>query len=144
MALKEYLVDDVLKEHILGCFETGFVSHFEYPPPEPWGTVPNYPPLTSPEGKTKFKLAMKKQVLEGRMIGGEGWTTDHVRMFFGGRQFYGIPSSGVMKDGDPCGRIVHDYGYHPRESYSVNATHSCTSVRYLSTKEVARILDSVT
>ena len=51
---------------------TGFVSHFEYPPPEPWGTVINYPALRSPEGILKFRDAMRKQVLEGRMIGGEG------------------------------------------------------------------------
>ena len=48
-----------------------------------------------------------------------------------------------MKNGNPCGRIVHDYGYHPEQSYSVNATHSCTTVRYLTTQEVVTILDSV-
>ena len=51
---------------------------------------------------------------------------------------------GVMINGDPCGRIVHDYGYHPKNSYSVNSMHSCTSIRYLTTKEVVSILDSVT
>ena len=49
-----------------------------------------------------------------------------------------------MKNGNPCGHIVYDYGYYPDKSYSVNATHSCTSVRYLTTKEVVAILDSVT
>ena len=78
------------------------------------------------------------------MIGGEGQTSDHVRAFFGGKNFYGIPSNGVTKNGNPCGRIVHDYGYHPERSYSVNATHSCTSVRYLTTQEVVAILDSIT
>ena len=86
---------------------------------------------------------MRKQVVEGKMIGSYGWTADHVRAFFGGAQFYGIPSSAVEKAGDPYGRIVHDYGYYPKESYSVNATHSCTSVRYLTTKEVVDILDEV-
>ena len=39
--------------------------------------------------------------------------------------------------------MVHDYGYYPTGSYSVNATHSCTSVRYLKTKEVLGILDDI-
>ena len=86
---------------------------------------------------------MKKQVLAGKMIGGEGWSSDHVKEFFGGQNFYGIPSNGVTKHWDPCGRIVHDYGYHPKDSYSVNSTHSSTSVRYLTTKEVVSILNSV-
>ena len=66
-----------------------------------------------------------------------------MREFFGGSNFYGIPCSAVPKDGDPIGRIVHDYGYYPGDSYSVNSTHSCTSVRYLSLFEVASILDEV-
>ena len=69
----------------------------------------------------KFRNAMKKQVLAGKMIGGVGWSSLHVQEFFGGQNFYGIPSNGVMKNGDPCGRIVHDYGYHPKDSYSVNS-----------------------
>ena len=143
-ALENFFVKDDLKAHILAGMATGFVSHFEYPPPEPWGTVNNYPLLTTAEGRLKFRQAMKAQVLQGRMIGGEGWTNKHVKDFFGDKNFYGIPSNGVMKDGDPCGRIVHDYGYYPKFSYSVNAAHSCTSVRYLTTKEVVSILDSVT
>ena len=53
-------------------FATGFVSHFEYPPPRPWGYVDNYPVLQTPEGKEKFTAAMKKQVEAGKMIGGPG------------------------------------------------------------------------
>ena len=77
------------------------------------------------------------------MIGVEGWTADHVRSFFGGQEFYGIPSNGTMKNNDPLGRIDHDYGYYPQGSYSVNSVHSCTRVEYLSTKEVVQILDAV-
>ena len=47
------------------------------------------------------------------------------------------------QDGDPLGRIVHDYGWYPKGSYSVNATHSCTSVKYLSVKDTVGILDRV-
>ena len=104
----------------------------------------NYPPLNEPEGRLKFRNAMRKEVLAGRMIGGVGWSSSVVRNFFGGRDFYGIPSGAVLKDGDPCGRIVHDYGYHPKDSYSVNSTHSCTSVKYLTTQEVVSILNEVT
>ena len=66
-----------------------------------------------------------------------------MRNFFGGQGFYGIPCNATEKDRDPLGRIVHDYGYYPGGSYSVNTAHSCTSVQYLSAKEVVEILDGV-
>ena len=34
-ALKRFLVEDPMKEHVLEEFATGFISHFEYTPPEP-------------------------------------------------------------------------------------------------------------
>ena len=86
---------------------------------------------------------MKKQVLLGKMIGGQGWSSQDVKNFFGGRGFYGIPCSAVEKNGDPFGRIVHDYGYHEKSSYSVNATHSSTSVTYLTFKETATIIEDI-
>ena len=132
-----------MKEHVLVGFATGFVSHFEYEPPEPWGHVKNYPLVTTPQGETKLRTVMSEQVIAGKMIGGKGWTAQDVQYFFGGREFYGIPCNATEKGGDPLGRIVHDYGYYPRGSYSVNAAHSCTSVQYLSAKEVAEILDGV-
>ena len=49
----------------------------------------------------------------------------------------------MEKNGDPYGRIVHDYGYYKRGSYSVNAAHSCTSVKYLIFKETATIVADV-
>ena len=33
--LDEFFVPDKLKSHVLKCFATGFISHFEYPPPKP-------------------------------------------------------------------------------------------------------------
>ena len=71
-ALEKFLVNDNLKEHILKEFATGFVSHFEYPTPEPWGSVRNYPHLMTDIGKRKFRAAMRKQVLRGKMIRGTG------------------------------------------------------------------------
>ena len=41
------------------------------------------------------------------------------------------------------GRIVHDYGYYKRGSYSTNAAHSSTSVKYLTFVERAMILENV-
>ena len=107
---KEVLIDDPMKEHVLAGFATGFVSHFEYPLPKPWGHVQNYPLVSTPQGRMKLRATMAKQVLAGNMIGGEGWSAHDVRDFFGGREFYGIPCSATEKGGDPLGRIVHDYG----------------------------------
>ena len=132
-----------MKEHVLCELATGFVSHFGYPPPEPWGSVKNYMPMTTQQGVVRLRKAMSEQIRNGKMIGGLGWTAEHVREFFGGSDFYGIPCGAVAKDGDPMGRVVHDYGYYPEGSYSVNATHSCTSVKYLTLFEVASILDQV-
>ena len=38
---------------------------------------------------------------------------------------------------------MHDYGYHPVGAYSVNATHSCTSVQYMTFKETVAVLDGI-
>ena len=81
---------------------------------------------------------MKEEVIAGRMIGGPGWTATTVKHFFGGKNFYGIPCGATPKDGDPLGRIIHDYGYYRKGSYSVNAAHSSTSVVYA--REVERLL----
>ena len=104
----------------------------------------NYPPVKTPQGLARLREAMAKQVTAGKMIGGRGWTAQHVTDFFGGSGFYGIPCGATAKAGDPLGRIVHDYGYFPRGSYSVNATHSCTSVKFLTLREIAKVLDGVT
>ena len=66
-----------------------------------------------------------------------------MKHFFGGQGFYGIPCGAVEKNGDPLGRIVNDYGFYVRGSYSVNAAHSCTRVKYNTTYEVASILKNV-
>ena len=41
---------------------------------------------------------MEKEVREGRMIGGPGWRAIDIQNFFGGKNFYGIPSGAVVKD----------------------------------------------
>ena len=125
------------------CFRTGFRSEFEYKLPPPWGHVKNYPILLTTKGQDHFRNEMAKQVRAGKMIGGVGWTAAKIRKFFGEREFYGIPSSAVTKGGDPLGRIVHDYGYYKRGSYSINAAHSNTSVTYIKTQERILLLEHV-
>ena len=80
-------MDDPIKSHVIAEFATGFVSHFEYPPPKPWGSVHNYSPVTSPEGKAKLTAAMGEQICAGKMIGGIGWTVSDVRNFLVGGIF---------------------------------------------------------
>ena len=77
------------------------------------------------------------------MLGGRGWRASDIRNFFGGANFFGIPSGAVEKNGDPYGRIIHDYGYFKPWSYSVNARHSCTSVKYKTLKETTGIVNDV-
>ena len=141
--LNEFLVPDALKSHVLECFATGFISHFEYPPPAPWGHVENYALVKDPEGVKALRKRMKKEVLGGRIIGGPGWSATTVRQFFGGADFYGIPCNATEKNGDPRGRIVHDYGYFPKGSYSINATHSSTTVKYPALRERVAILQDI-
>ena len=71
-AMREFLIDDPMKEHILSELATGFISHFEYTAPHPWGTVSNYPPLQTAQGREKFRAAMNAQIIAGKMIGGIG------------------------------------------------------------------------
>ena len=61
-----------MKEHVMNCFATGFISHFEYEPPEPWGHVENYQPVSGSEGEETIRNKMRKEVCGGRMIGGPG------------------------------------------------------------------------
>ena len=57
---------------MLESLATGFQSQFEYPHPPPWGHVVNYPPLQSLSGSGRLREVFKKEVLQGRMLGGPG------------------------------------------------------------------------
>ena len=70
--LDDYLLQDELKNHILECFATGFISHFEYSPPVPWGHVENYSLVKDAIGSKILRERMEKEVRCGRMIGGPG------------------------------------------------------------------------
>ena len=70
--LSSFLIEDSMKAHVLAGFATGFVAHFEYPLPKPWGSDKNYPPVDSERGRRNLTTAMKEQILEGKMIGGPG------------------------------------------------------------------------
>ena len=87
------------------------------------------------EGARVLRSRMEKEIRAGRMLGGIGWSAAMVRRFFGGKNFWGIPCGATDKNGDPRGRITHDYGYYPSSSYSINAAHSSTSIKYISFKE---------
>ena len=54
-----------------------------------------------------------------------------------------MPCGATEKDGNPMGRIVHDHGHYKQGSYSFNAAHSSTSVKYLTFVERAMILENV-
>ena len=71
-ALNDFLINDPFKEHVMANFATGFVSHFEYPHSKPWGHVQNYPLVCSPQGQSKLRTALSKQIAMGKMIGGKG------------------------------------------------------------------------
>ena len=62
-ALERFLVPDVTKDHVLQCFATGFISHFEYDPPPPWGHVTNYDPIKDSAGARFLRQRMKSEVL---------------------------------------------------------------------------------
>ena len=49
----------------------------------------------------------------------------------------------MIKDYDTFGRIVHEYSYYKHGSYSINAAHSDTSVRYDSIRKRVRLLENV-
>ena len=70
--LDKFLIKDEMKEHVMNCFATGFISHFEYEPPGPWGHVENYQPVCGAEGRMIIRNKMRKEVCGGRMIGGPG------------------------------------------------------------------------
>ena len=129
---------------MLSSLKAGFKSHFEYPCPPPWGHVENYAPLLAPSGRQRLRNTIAVQVLQGKMIGRPGWSSNHISKFFGGDCWYhGIPCGATEKDGDTLGRIVHDYGYHKIKSYSISAAHSNTNVKYDSIRKRVRLLMNV-
>ena len=65
-------MEDDLKDHVLKCFGTGFISHFEYTPPVPWGHVENQTPLHDAAGSKVLRERMREEVIQGRMLGGPG------------------------------------------------------------------------
>ena len=82
-ALDQFFIEHSSKSHVLKSMQHGFKSHFEYAHPPPWGHVENYPPLLSVRGRQKLRETMRKQVLQGKMIGGPGWSKHHISSFFG-------------------------------------------------------------
>ena len=125
------------KRKILNDLEFGFRADW----------TPNMPPIfDSPPNFFKNEIAVKKcrerfsdEVKLGRMVGGFGWNKNDVQAFLG-RKFYTIPCGAVPKNGDPAGRIIHNYSFPLPNSKSINSALADTSVSYLSFKDrVARL-----
>ena len=76
------------------------------------------------------------------MIGGPGWTREHVHWFLNG-DFFITPCGAVPKNGDPFGRIVHNYS-HEFDGLSLNTALLDNSVSYISFKERVLLLSQVT
>ena len=73
------------------------------------------------------RLRFEKEVRAGRMTGGPGWTRERVHWFLNG-DFFITPCGAVPKDGDPFGRIVHNYS-HEFDGLSLNTALLDNSVR---------------
>ena len=111
-----------------------------------WG--PELPPPNRPAANylgaalANCRRQFVKEVRAGRMIGGPGWTRNHVRWFLNS-DFFITPCGAVPKDGDPFGRIVHNYS-HEFDGLSLNAALLDNSVSYISFTERVRLLSQVT
>ena len=95
----------------------------ELPPPN--RPAANYLGAALNNCRTRFQ----KEVQAGRMIGGPGWTREHVRWFLQS-DFYVTPCGAVPMDDDPFGRIVHYY-IHEFDGLSLNAGLLDNSVSYI-------------
>ena len=106
-------------------------------------------PNTSPcnflgrgEAVRKARARFTEEVKKGRMLGGVGWTRIKVENFLK-RRAHAIPCGAVPKDGDPCGRIIHNYSYPQKTSDSVNSALTNTSVEYITFKERVALIAQV-
>ena len=89
----------------------------------------------------KCRERFRNEILKGRMLGGPGWSAAHVRGFLG-TDFWLTPCGSVEKDGDPDGRIVHNYS-HQVDGTSLNEALIDNSVRYISFKSRVSLLSKV-
>ena len=108
--------------------------------PTPAKTAKNY--FKDKRGVAKSRARFTAEIKLGRMIGGRGWTKKTVKWFLGG-SFYEIPCGAVPKNGDPLGRIIHDFSFPSATQGSVNSALINTSVQYISFVERARQLSKV-
>ena len=90
----------------------------------------------------KARARFRSETERGRMLGGPGWGRDAVREFLQ-REFYVTPCGAVPKGTDPHGRIIHDYSFAPRDSFSLNSSLLENSVQYISFTERVKALSSV-
>ena len=83
----------------------------------------------SPAAVQKCRERFISETQKGRMIGGLGWSLRAVENFLQ-RRAYTIPCGAVPKNGDPFGRIIHNYSYPLAKEGSINSALMDTAVEY--------------
>ena len=76
---------------------------------------------------------MRKKSRREECWGGVGWSRKNVEKFLK-RKIYVIPCGAVEKDGDPWGRIIHNFSHPTKKFNSINSALTDTSVEYISFK----------
>ena len=98
--------------------------------------------FSTPGGVRRAREHFSEEVKKGRMLGGVGWSKNIVERFLGCR-VYVIPCGAVPKNGDPQGRIIHNYSHPTAKHNSVNSALINTSVKYTSFKARVKSLAGV-
>ena len=140
MAINKALFEEKTEKDLILCrLSGGYTSEWAPQMPLPWKHVNNYFP---PHVKSKCRQRFQDEIKKGRMLGGIGWTREEVTKFLG-KSFYVIPCGAVPKNGDPFGRIIHDFSYAGDGLNSINTALIDNSVRYISFIERVRSLSKV-
>ena len=125
---------------ILKNLEFGFRADWAQEMPPHSTDSPNF--FHSKIAIEKCRARFDAEIKKGRMLGGVGWSKNIVRNFLG-KNFYTIPCGAVPKNGDPDGRIIHNYSFPSPLFGSVNSVLLDTSVSYITFKERISLLDKV-
>ena len=128
------------KYKILKDLEFWFRADWAPKMPPHWSISPNF--FKSENAIEKCRTRFDSEIKKGRMLGGMGWSKKAVRDFLG-NDFYVIPCGAIPKNGDPDGRIIHNYSFPSPDFGSVNSVLLDTSVSYISLKERVALLEKV-
>ena len=130
----DLLINDIFlitptKYEILSWLKYGFRADWAAEMPSIFSRAPNF--LKTPAALAACRKRLDSEVKKGRILGGRGWTKAVVEEFLG-RNFYVIPCGAVPKNGNPVGRIIHNYSFPDAKVASVNSALLNTSVTYIS------------